>query len=217
VTQPHTSLTMRDQVYLLAHDEQGRPRIHAPSLNFGLAGAVIIDLILAERLAADANTIGIRSTAATGDVINDAVIGNIYATGRRQRRLRSWLTALSIDIADRTGGRLHAAGLVTQTMHKRIFRDTTVLYRCTRPDVLAQISHAIRFAVNGSNFVAPEHIALCGLLPVLRLERALNIEIPTTDLLAQLARVGTNAPPPARHVVAAVEHLIGETAVAAMR
>ncbi|GAB3860641.1 hypothetical protein GCM10029963_63860 [Micromonospora andamanensis] len=87
MTVPRLPLPLRDELFLLGHDDDnGQPYIDRQALALGLAGAVLIDLFLAGRIVLTSNDdshpageqwLRLRSYQPVGDLIADSAIGYI--------------------------------------------------------------------------------------------------------------------------------------------
>ncbi|NJP98209.1 GPP34 family phosphoprotein [Nonomuraea sp. FMUSA5-5] len=72
-------LPLHHDLYLIGHDQAGRPLIHASSLAFGLAGAALLDLLLAGRPApADPRA---ELKRAVADAVYDRTREELLASG----------------------------------------------------------------------------------------------------------------------------------------
>jgi hypothetical protein len=211
---PTPQRTVRDQLYLLAHHDDGQPVIHIPSLSLGLAAAVMIDLVLTERVTVTSGRIGISTVTPTGDAISDATLTAVLNT-RQPRDLRPWLKWLSTDLYERTSSGLYAAGHVTRKFRRRLFGPDENIYRPTSGNTATYMAGPVFRAVNDSRYIEPPTYALAGLVGVLRLERVIGNNLSTNDLLARLAELARESDRPVRDIVGTVERLVGDQATAA--
>ncbi|WP_043627636.1 GOLPH3/VPS74 family protein [Nonomuraea candida] len=76
-----TRLPLHHDLYLLAHDQSGKPLVHASSLALGLAGAALLDLLLAGRIVPSAGRLAVRPLP-SGDDPAAGRAGGDSATGR---------------------------------------------------------------------------------------------------------------------------------------
>jgi hypothetical protein len=202
-------------MYLFAHDERGTPSIHLPSLSVGLAGASLLDLTLARRLVVLSGRIVVQRHHAVGDPVTDAILATI-ARSPGPRDLTGWLRALTGSIHERATASLVAAGLLARTTRKRLWGNTSGYAPVdTAPASVA--CARMRWAVYGHEQPDPQCAALCGLVAILRLERGLHLDAPTGDILSRLRDLARWHYPPGAEILAAVEALIGEAAVAVYR
>jgi hypothetical protein len=79
--------TLRDELVLLAFDEQGR---WSPELISGLDGAALLELILADHLCVEDNRVVVRDPSPLGDSTLDAVLAKVAKRGKASG-LNHWL------------------------------------------------------------------------------------------------------------------------------
>src|SRR5437667_2802290 len=63
------------------HDDAGRSHVHAPTLGVGLAGAVLIELAFAGRIALSWSRVVVPDRRPTGDNINDRTLARSCTPG----------------------------------------------------------------------------------------------------------------------------------------
>jgi hypothetical protein len=208
-------LRLHQELYLFAHDERGTPSIHLPSLSVGLAGASLLDLTLTQRLTVLSGRIVVQRNDAVGDPVTDAILASM-ARSPGPRDLAGWLRALTGSIHERATGSLVAAGLLARTSRKRLRGNTSGYAPVDR--IHASVACArMRWAVYGHEQPDTQCAALCGLLAILRLERGLHLDAPTADILNRLRDLARWHYPAGVDILAAVEALVGEAAVAVYR
>jgi hypothetical protein len=211
-------LRLHQELYLLAHDEEGRPVIHMPALRLGLAGAVLLDLVLTARLDLVGGQLVVHDRTAIGDGVVDTVVPALLADRHRQdRQLRTWLKRLAEDADERTRASLVAAGVLARTSRRGLGIVPRTTYEPTShaPTVIARSGP--RYAVHGHQYPDTQCAALCGLLAVLRLHDTLYLDLSATDLLNRLRWIAYHQARPVREITDAVEALIGELATAVYR
>ncbi len=211
-------LRLHQELYLIAHDEEGQPVIHVPALRLGLAGAVLLDLVLTERLDIIGGQLVVHDRTPVGDSVADTVVPALLADRNRQdRQLRIWLKRLAEDADERTRASLVAAGVLARTSRRRLGIMPRTTYEPTShaPTVIARSGP--RYAVHGHQYPDPQCAALCGLLAVLRLHDTLYLDLPAADLLNRLRWIAYHQPRPVREITDTVEALIGELATAVYR
>lgn len=208
-------LTLRDELYLLAHDDRGEARIHAGSLGIGLAGAALIDLVLSRRMTVERGRLMMKDATRTNDAISDWIISQL-ATSSTVRELRWWIAGIAGDIYDRTTGGLHAKGIITKTVQRKLL-SSTVRYLPVNDTVVGPIRAMAWYVVHGRERPDDQCAALCGLIGVLRLEDALIVGVPPAELRGVLRQILGYHTPPVQEITAAVEGLIGEAAMAVYR
>jgi hypothetical protein len=211
-------LRLHQELYLLSHDEEGRPLIHVPALRLGLAGAVLLDLVLTERLQVAAGQLVVYDHTPLGDSVADTIVPTLLADrSHRNRELRTWLRRLAEDADERTRGGLVAAGVLARTTRRRLGIVPRTRYEPTGHGPTMTARAGPRYAVHGRQTPDAQCAALCGLLAVLRLHDTLYLDLPGGDVLDRLHAIAHRHTRPVREITATVEALIGELAVAVYR
>jgi hypothetical protein len=209
-------LRLHQELYLIAHGEDGRPLIHLPTLQLGLASAVLLDLVLAERIEIHSGELYVHDTEPLGYTVVDTVIPALLRD-RKHRDLREWLRSLAEDSYDRSCASLVALGLLARVTRRRLGLVPRNRYQPTGtgPTVIARAS--VRYAVEGRERPDAQCAALCGLVAVLRLGDALYVDLPGTQIQELLRRIVSGHVRSVREIVAVTDALAGDLAVAVYR
>jgi hypothetical protein len=85
--------TLPERLLLISLDEDGKPRDPRSSLANGLAGAALMELVLAGRLGRDDGRLVAPGGQATGDELLDFVLAEVRAQ-ERPRKLKWWVSRL---------------------------------------------------------------------------------------------------------------------------
>ncbi|WP_055479557.1 GOLPH3/VPS74 family protein [Sphaerimonospora mesophila] len=207
---------LHQELYLIAHDDDGKPLIQRPSLRLGLAGAVLLDLTLSGRLNVTQGQLAVYDRNPIGDTVADTLIPAIL-NDRANRDLKVWIKQIAEDIYDRTCGSLVAAGLLTKVTRRRLGMLAQTRYQPvdTAPAVRARAG--VRAAADGRETPDSHCAALCGLVGVLHLESALYIDQPSSQLIGRLRTIAGEHSRPVQEIVQTVDTLVGEAAVAIYR
>lgn len=103
---------LADDFWLMAHDElTGRARVAQRILGLGVAGALLGELAMSERVGVRDGCVVVLDSRAPGDAVAGVVLGYLAAEGRA-RPVRDWLVFLGESAAERVGARLSGAGLL---------------------------------------------------------------------------------------------------------
>jgi len=180
-------LCVREALFLLAHDPEhkGRPRVHMPVLATGLAGATLVDLILARRihvaggrvhaLAYDPRDGRIPLDHAQARTLVEEVAEPVtdharaLVTGvRRPTPAQDLIEIIGLDVYGRTLTRLVETGHVTRTQ-RRLGRPLH------RPDQQALVE-ATGALISATQDIGhdPDSDALCALAHILNLHGVLS-------------------------------------------
>ncbi|SBT40579.1 GOLPH3/VPS74 family protein [Micromonospora auratinigra] len=219
-------LPLRDELFLLGHnDDTGQPHLHRQALALGLAGAVLIDLVLAGRIVLDPDDsrpagdrwVRLYLDRQVGDLIADTAIASIRHA-RAAPPLRTWLRGFADDLYERTRAGLVAAGILRHTTHRRLgglLRAETYLPTDSRWSVVARAR--LRYLAAGREQPDNHSAALAGLVAVLHLADHLYLDDDTTALTAHLKTIAAQHHRPVRDITAAVDAAVGDLATAAYR
>jgi Golgi phosphoprotein 3 (GPP34) len=198
---------LRDDVFLLAHDDAGRLIASEASIGAGLAGATLIDLLLAGRIGVSEGRLDVLDGDPTGDDEMDAALDAIGAN-TAPCGPRAWVSWISAGAYERIADLLEAAGLVRRTTARRLGLVPVPRMLPARDDDLVRVRARVRYAIHGRDLPDPETAALCGLVRVLRLERSLLLSMPSSDLLLGLERMTAANAVTVRQVTNAVDAVI---------
>ena len=160
--------TLAQQLLLLAfHNETGRNKVS--NLEYGLAGATLLDLTLAKRIDLSGRNIEVIDSRPTGESVPDEVLQRIDQS--RPRRPKSWVTKLY------SGMRTKVAQSLTE-QHVLYHRKDTVLglfplnrYLPHDPSVEADTRDRLTCAID-TGTAPDEYVAsLAAMVRALKMER----------------------------------------------
>ncbi|MGN9920402.1 GOLPH3/VPS74 family protein [Micromonospora palomenae] len=222
---PLPRLPLRDELYLLAHDDDtGEIHLHQRALALGLAGAVLIDLFLAGRIhlgprdgvrPATDQRIRLHTDTPVGDLIADSALTSIRHAAPP---LRMWLRTSSTDMYDRTRAGLVAAGILRQHSRRRLgglLRADT--YQATDNKWAIVARSRLRYLVAGREQPDNHTAALAGLTAVLGLADRLYLDQDTAAVTQHLTAVAGQHYQAVQDITAAVDVTIGDLATATYR
>lgn len=199
--------SLRDEVFLLAHDDSGRMVVNELVIGAGLAGATLIDLLLQGRVAVSQGRLDVIDSATTGDAESDATLSAI-AANTAPTGPRSWVSWISHGAYGRIADSLESAGVIRRSTGRRFGLLPTPRCLPAQPEDLVRVRSRVRYALQSAELPEPETGALCGLVRVLRLESSLLLATPTSDLLLGLERLTAGNDLTVRQVTNAVESVI---------
>ncbi|GLZ78811.1 hypothetical protein Afil01_36180 [Actinorhabdospora filicis] len=110
------TLRLADELLLIAYDDDtGRNR--ATGLELGLAGSLLLELALSERLRVDGRKkVHVVSAASIGDEFADEALARVGAD--KPRTARSWVNTFSRKLLPRVRERLVGEGVLREEVHK---------------------------------------------------------------------------------------------------
>jgi hypothetical protein len=124
---------LADQFYLIAHeDRSGRSRLHPRATGLGLAGGLIGELVLLNRVRVYDGELRVISPEPPGDALAHNLLDLLIAQPQH-RDVRTWLAFLAQDAAERVGERLLRAGILEPVSRRRLL-GTQVFYMPVNSD-----------------------------------------------------------------------------------
>ncbi|MER7506590.1 GPP34 family phosphoprotein [Nonomuraea pusilla] len=214
-------LALHEELYLIAHDQSGKPAVHQTSMALGLAGAALLELALSGRVALEDGRAAAVPAApprpGPGDGgVADGLLALIQRDGAR-RDARLWIKKTAEDVYPRTRDGLVSAGVLARVTGRRLGMLPRTRYQVTDLAYVVRASYGVRSAVEGWKEPDARAAALCGLVGALRVEGELYLDQPSAQLVGRLRAIAEASSPAVRDVVAAVDAFIGEAAVAVYR
>lgn len=200
-------LSLRDDLFLLAHDDAGKLLIQEAWISAGLAGATLVDLLLGGRVAVADGRLDVVDPSRTSDPEADATLDAI-ASNTAPCGPRAWVSWISHGAYERIGESLSEADVITRTSVRRLGFLPVTRIAPVNPEDLVRVRARVRYAVHGRDLPDPATAALCGLVRVLRLQSGLLLSMPTSDLLLALERMTEACDVTVRQVINAVETVV---------
>jgi len=191
---PEIRLPLRTELFLIAHsDETGRNHLSRKALNLGLAGAVLMELSLTERIqigkqyrirdggyVKDTGRITIIDPEFYGDPLTDQAMKLIRTTGGRFHASEFIDQFATPDLYDRVQGDMLATGVLKREIHRRFGLFRREVYSPVDGRHPIQIRSKVRDLANPRHpddpgFELPniQTVALAGLVAALGLARHL--------------------------------------------
>ncbi|GAA2307708.1 hypothetical protein GCM10010149_67130 [Nonomuraea roseoviolacea subsp. roseoviolacea] len=209
-------LLLHQDLYLIAHTEAGKLLTHQSSLALGLAGAVLAELILADRVAVVQGRVTVFERGLTGDPIADAMVGRI-PRDRDHEDVKFWIKTAAKDIYERTRDDLVAKGVLAPVTKRRMGMLPYLRYQLTDITWAVRASSGVRAAAESWKEPDTRCAVLCGLVSVLRVEAELYLNQPAGRLIERLRAIADADSPEAKLVVDLVDTLVAEAAIAIYR
>ncbi|GLW35324.1 GPP34 family phosphoprotein [Actinoplanes regularis] len=166
-------ILVREQLFLLAHDEtrQMRPRLHVPALAAGLAGATVMDLLIAQRVTVESGAVvpDWYRRETTGDPVTDDVLALIMQKAPAPA-LPALIRAAAPGLYERTTGALVHRGVIVAGPPRRWRKRE---FEIAQESVVVRVRAKIGYRVEGRDGPSADADCLCALLAALGLHGAL--------------------------------------------
>ncbi|MGP3956859.1 GOLPH3/VPS74 family protein [Nonomuraea sp. 3N208] len=208
-------LPLHQDLYLIAHDQSGKPLTHQSSMALGLAGAALLDLALDGRVAVARGQVAVSGpVAGTGDPLTDDLLALI---AREPGDVRPPIKKVAERAYDRTREDLVAAGVLLRVTRRVMGVLPTTRYQLADIASVVRASSGVRSAVEGWKEPDVRCAALCGLVAVLRLEAELYLDLPSSRLVGRLREIVGESSHEVAELVGVVDTLVAEAAIAVYR
>ncbi|CCH27444.1 GPP34 family phosphoprotein [Actinosynnema sp. NPDC047251] len=165
-------LTLADELALLAYDDDGTCRLGQPSLGYGLAGAVLVELAIAGRVDVVDKRVAALSTAPIGHPVLDAALTTI--ADDKLRRPKEWVQKLAKGLTDDV-----LDGLADQEVLRREQDKVLWVFPRTRfpspggvePALETEVRRRLAKAIETDDKVDPRTAALCSIIKAVQFDR----------------------------------------------
>nr|BFE58078.1 GPP34 family phosphoprotein [Dactylosporangium thailandense] len=209
---------LADDFLLLALDDHGKNPIGDLRLNYGLAGAVLLDLALAGRVDIAEDRVTVRDATPTGDPVADEALARI-AAGEKPRKADAWIQPLADGLRAKVLDRQVEAGVLRKEQDRVLwvfprtrFASATGAQPAAETAVRAELTAAIDG--DGHGEVPSRAAALIGLVQVSGLAEEVFPGRPKEELQARLNAItaGNRAADAVQQTVRRIQAVIGSTA-----
>ena len=201
-------MLLADDFFLIAHDDRdGRSRLSPKSVELGLAGALIGELVLEQRVLVE----GPRLRVISGEPPSDALAHTTLATmlaEPQHREVRTWLAYLGQTAVNAVGARLVRGGVVEQAQVRRLLR-TTVRYLAVDINLPAGRVVRLRRVLTSNEPMRVADTTLGGLVDATGLTSHVLWDSDTTSQ-RRLQSMVAALPLPLRDLIVQVEAAVGD-------
>ena len=158
------TLPLADEIFLVGHHEDsGKPLISDPVLDTVLAGAVLGELVFADRVGVTDQTVVLPHNASlVGDEVADVALNEIVQQPARYP-IRAWAEHLRGGVRALVGARLVRTGLVDR-VESRVLLRTAVRYPPLNRLTAASVAARIRYTMDNPAALDEQTGALAGLI-----------------------------------------------------
>jgi len=159
------NLTFAEEFLLLALDDRGCfVNIPAMAVEYGLAGALLMELAIMNRIDADLDNIILVNADPTGDALLDSILA-MLATERNSAKF--WIKEISIrieNLRDMLIQRLVEHGILKMQQHKVLWVFSSRRYPCIDNREEEEVKARIRRTVLSNDIPDPRDIVLISLV-----------------------------------------------------
>jgi hypothetical protein len=184
-------MNLPEELVLLGYSDAGTPETDSNHLNYGLGGALLLELALAERVGLEDKRVVVRDRAPTGDPLVDDALGRIAADGR-DRKPGHWVQKLADGTRDRVLDGLVARGVLRRERGRMLLVFPRTVYppaHGVEPPVKTETRDRLHAAILGSREVNPRTAALCALLMAADLDRKVFADLDRAQVKQRLKEI----------------------------
>ncbi|MEU4692108.1 GPP34 family phosphoprotein [Actinoplanes sp. NPDC023714] len=171
-------MSLLDDFMLLAHDRQGRRKADSTRLDYGLGGAVLMELALTGRIDVVDKRVVVLDRTPTGDPIVDDALRQIDGDPKG-RKAGHWVKKLAKGTRKRVLARLVGTEVLEEE-HSSVLvifpRTRYPWVTDTEPSARADARERMRAAILGGD-AGPRTSALCALVAAVEMERKVFPEL----------------------------------------
>jgi hypothetical protein len=199
---------LADDFFLIAHDDRdGRSRLSPKAVDLGLAGAMIGELVLEQRLLVEGPRLRIINREPPLDALAHTTLATMLAEPQH-RDVRTWLAYLGQTAVDQVGARLVRGGVVQQQHVRRLLK-TTVRYVATDINLPAGRVVRLRRLLTSGEPMRVADTTLGGLAEATGLTGHILWDTDAASVRRLQALIAA-LPPPLRDLIIEVEAAVGD-------
>ncbi len=208
-------MRLREELFVLGFDNAGKAAVHPESLDIGVAGARLVELVLAGRVGVSGGRLSVIEAVPTGDADSDALLAAIHRAPKPPP-LAGALTQLRAGAGDAVRAELLAEGVVTKVAQRRLGLVPVTRYPADE-QVVRAITVRMWYAAHGRSQPDEPTAALCGLVHAVLLHEHVFVTMPLAGLDQRLREIRGKLSDPVREIVDAVGSLVSSAAFAIYR
>lgn len=202
-------MLLADDFFLIAHDDRdGKSRLSQRAVELGLAGALLGELVLEQRIMVEGARLRVISRDPPSDPLAHTNLATIVAE-TQHREVRTWLLFLGQTAVEAVGQRLARTGLVEQIQVRRLLRNTT---RWAAIDINLPPGRVVRLRrlLTGMEPMRVADATLAGLTEATGLTGHILWDRDPAGI-RRLQQAVTTLPPPLRDLILQVESAVGDS------
>jgi Golgi phosphoprotein 3 (GPP34) len=211
------ALPVADELFLVGHDEySGKCLTNHAVLGCGLAGAVLIELMLAGRIVMADGRVVVRDSRPWSERVTDAALAEMLKR-REAFPVRSWVEYLCPEVREIVGERLQTEGLVRREQSRGLSLRSVVRFPAVDAVEAAGPRVRLRYMLDQGQPLDLVTALLGALVRATELESVLLLQLGRQQLRDLLGRVVEALPPDLRTVIAAVDASVAAVALTVRR
>lgn len=183
-------MTLADELVLLAYDDEGSAKLGQPSLGYGLAGALLVELALAGRVDVVDKKVTVLDPTPVGVPVVDEALARIAAD--KPRKAKAWVDKLSKGLTEKVLDGLVAAGVLRREEGRVLWVFPRTRYPSpgsVEPAAETDARRRLVEAVRGDGPVEPRTAALCTLVKAVQYDRKVFADLPRDRVKARLKEI----------------------------
>lgn len=205
-------ISLLEELLLIAYSDEGTLVTTSDTLNCGLAGGVLMELLLAGRVTVQNGRVTVLDPSSTEDPLLDGALARIKGASRL-RRPRDWVTELRGGLQEQVLNRLVQRGVLRQEQDRVLWIFPRTRYPSAtgdEPAVETDARRRLRSVLDGATRSDPRTAALCALVAATGLDKEVFGDLPEKERKRRLAAVVEQSWPD-RAVQQAIKQLASET------
>lgn len=201
-------MLLADELYFIAHDDAtGKPQLHGRAAGLALAGALLAELVLFERITVQGGMLDIVDRRPPDDALAHTTLHQLIGE-QQHRAVRTWLAFLGQSARTAVAQRLQRAGHIRQTEVRRAFRTTTV-YVPVDMSAAAWPENRLRHLLTSGKQITMTDAALAGFAGAAGLTERILWDA-DADARRYYSYVVGSLPTPLRELIAHTEAAVGD-------
>lgn len=172
-------LTLADELALLAYDDDGSRKLGQPALGYGLAGALLVELALAERVDVVGKKVTVLDSTPVGRPLVDQALARI--AGDKPRKPAHWIEKLSKKLTDQVLDGLVAGGVLRREEDRVLLLFPRTRFPApggVQPAAETDARARMTSAITEDGPVDPRTAALCALVKAVGHDRKVFATLP---------------------------------------
>jgi hypothetical protein len=201
-------LLLADDFFLLSHDERsGRPRQHPTAVALGLAGALLGELMLMERISTSpGGTVELLSYQPTADQLASTVLSALI--GEQTHSVHTWLSYFARTSTLMVANRLERKGVVSRVESRRLLRKDILFIPNQGTSHAAWAATKLRHLLQGQKPMNFSDVVLAGLVEAAGLDQVVLWSVPPVAIEYRNYVVSTLSAP-LRELIAQTKSTVG--------